>query len=249
MNPVFAKRGCLSRQELLQYLRGDLGNGQRHEIENHLLDCPLCSAAVEGLAQSENMEEVEEELESLQGLPLRRRAPRPRRTAWANRAAAVGLLLLLAYAGYRYWGATASERLFAAYFQPMENRYITLRSAGEPPIEPELQTALDFYTSGDFTASLPHFRNYLATHPGDGQAALLAANACLQSGEAPAAEAYLLPLESKDRQWNGRVKWSLALAYLKQSKTKAARALLEEISGTDYSDYREEAGKLRAQLE
>ena len=249
MNAIFAKRGCLTRQELMQYLRGDLGGQQQHDIENHLLDCPLCSAAVEGMAQSQNMEEVEEELESIHNRAYASRAPRLRKMAWINRAAAVGMLLLLAYAGFRYWATSLPERLFAEYFQPLDNQYITLRSAGEPPVNPELKTALDFYTAADFTASLPHFQNYLSTNPDDGQAALLAANACLHSGAPQQAEAYLLPLESKDRQWNGQVKWYLALAYLKQGQQQSTRQLLQAIRGDEYSEYREAAAALMKQLE
>lgn len=249
MNPIFAKRGCLSERELMQYLRGNISNQQRHDIENHLLDCPLCSAAVEGLAQSRNIEEVEDELEALQGLPLPGRPnPRLRATAWVNRAAAVALLLLLSYAGYRYYAATATERLFAEYFRAMPNQYITLRSPEGLAAEPELETALQFYSSGDFPASLPHFRNYLSSHTNDVQATLLAANACLQSGAARQAKDYLLPLESQAGQWKGQVQWYLALAYLKMGKTQPARQLLKAAAADKASAYSEAAAKLSSEL-
>ena len=48
MSKIFDVRPCLSREEITEYLTGSLTETKRFEIENHLLDCPLCSDAVDG---------------------------------------------------------------------------------------------------------------------------------------------------------------------------------------------------------
>ena len=42
-------RDCLSANELQAYLANTLAAAARHSVESHLLDCPLCSDAVDGL--------------------------------------------------------------------------------------------------------------------------------------------------------------------------------------------------------
>ncbi len=44
-----AKGDCLSEEQLLDYVQGNLSNKEKHEVEKHLLSCELCDEAVEGL--------------------------------------------------------------------------------------------------------------------------------------------------------------------------------------------------------
>lgn len=250
MKSIFATRPCLSLPEVEAYLNGQCSGQQLHEVENHLLSCPLCSAAVEGLAQAETLDELPQVLAALKPpLPKTSHRAKQQRMAWINRAAAVALLLIIAYAGYRYWGAISQERLFAQYFYPIESPYPLLRS-GEPDIadKPELQMALSFYLEGDFAASLPHFENYLADHSPDPQASLLAANACLQTGRAQQALQLLLHLQKDDPQLQGFAKWYLALAYLKLDQTEPARQLLHSIAQDEYSLFQARAAVLSEKL-
>jgi hypothetical protein len=250
MKSIFATRPCLSLPEVETYLNNQCSGQQLQEVENHLLDCPLCSAAVEGLAQEERLDELPQVLAALKPpLPKSSHRVKPQRMAWINRAAAVALLLIIAYAGYHYWGAISQERLFAQNFHPMENPYPVLRS-GDPKIadNPELQMALGFYLKGDFAASLPHLENYLADHSPDSQASLLAANVYLQTGRAQQAVQLLLQLQKEDPQLQGFAKWYLALAYLKLGQTESARQLLYSITLDEYSPFQARAAVLSEKL-
>lgn len=40
---------CLTREEMVHYLNGDLSDSEQHRIENHLLECELCDDAMTGL--------------------------------------------------------------------------------------------------------------------------------------------------------------------------------------------------------
>lgn len=251
LKAIFARRPCLSLPEIEAYLRGECSSEQRYALENHLLDCPLCSAAVEGLAEAGHPANLTSAVAGLQA-PLPPRSGRVislSARAWINRAAAVALLTLMAYAGYRYWGATANDRLFAQHFQLAENPYPLLRS-GEPALadQPELQAAMTDYLAGEFDRSLPHFNNFLAQHGPDPQASLLAANACLEAGRGAQARDYLLPLLADDAQLHGQPKWYLALAYLKLGQLDATRQVLLAILDDEYSPFRQEAAALLEKL-
>ena len=57
---VFQPMKCLSQDEIRLYLIGELDESSRYRVENHLLDCPLCSDAVEGFAENYNFDKDEQ---------------------------------------------------------------------------------------------------------------------------------------------------------------------------------------------
>ncbi len=252
MKSIFKQRRCLTQREVWQYLNGELDDEQRYEVENHLLDCELCSAAIESYAQSRDAVFFEEDIQSIRSeVRASARSPSPRRLLWLNRAAAVALILLTVYAAIRYWGESQPERAFTAYFEPAPNTYITYRSADTeaPAVSEELEQALEFYDAEDFDLSLPHFQNYLEGNPDDPQALMLAANAHLQSGQATRAEQYLLRLEAEGEAFRRQASWYLALAYLRQGKKGPAREKLEQIAADSTSPFREKAEEVLKVME
>lgn len=52
INKIFNKRACLSAAELEGYVRNTLKPRERNQVERHLLDCELCSEALEGFMDS-----------------------------------------------------------------------------------------------------------------------------------------------------------------------------------------------------
>ncbi len=46
---IFDHRNCLSKEELISYANGSLTEREKHFVEKHLLDCELCSDALEGV--------------------------------------------------------------------------------------------------------------------------------------------------------------------------------------------------------
>ncbi|GEM_PF-3060646 len=51
---IFETRNCLSRDELVNYASGKYGGKQKNIIERHLLDCELCTDALDGMDQMED---------------------------------------------------------------------------------------------------------------------------------------------------------------------------------------------------
>ncbi|MGI8893592.1 MAG: tetratricopeptide repeat protein [Bacteroidia bacterium] len=48
-NKIFAPSSCLTQQLLIGYLKGTLTEHETHKAEEHLIDCELCSEALDGL--------------------------------------------------------------------------------------------------------------------------------------------------------------------------------------------------------
>jgi TolA-binding protein len=46
---IFTESGCISREKILLYKEGLLRRSDMHAVERHLVDCQLCSEALEGL--------------------------------------------------------------------------------------------------------------------------------------------------------------------------------------------------------
>lgn len=70
-NKVFAETTCLSLDQLKLYHEDKLTPKQKHEVENHLLDCELCSAALAGFGivaiTAADMADVNKRIDSLSG--------------------------------------------------------------------------------------------------------------------------------------------------------------------------------------
>lgn len=52
INKIFKERACLTAAELEGYVRNTLKPRERNQVERHLLDCELCSEALEGFIES-----------------------------------------------------------------------------------------------------------------------------------------------------------------------------------------------------
>lgn len=56
LNNIYHPSACLSQQQLFDYIDNKLDKHQRLVFEHHLLDCELCSDAMEGLSMLKNRE-------------------------------------------------------------------------------------------------------------------------------------------------------------------------------------------------
>lgn len=49
LNNIFSQTDCLSEEVIIKYLQGKLSSSEKHLVERHLIDCEMCSDAMEGL--------------------------------------------------------------------------------------------------------------------------------------------------------------------------------------------------------
>lgn len=250
MNILFEQRPCLSQREMQQYIGQELSHAQQHELEAHLIDCPLCATAVEGQERLGNAPQAATELANIKQQLKPPQSPKlEARRLWLNRAAAAVLLLVGLFALLQYYSAKEPQRLFAQHFEAATPDYINMRGAAfTNPLADnlELQQALKFYQAADFEASIPHFDNYLQEQPEDERAQFLLANALLGTWQPQRAKALLLQLEGAEAP-RPEIYWYLVLAHVQLNELEASATLLRQLDMP--APYRAKAEELLRAME
>jgi len=254
MKELFTSTPCLSRQQVKDYIENRLDKASRFEVENHLLDCELCAAAVEGFSESYDFK-VDQELEQLENLfdPAQKAKEaqiKPLRSNYSflNRIAAAAAIILLPLAAFFYWNAQSNDRLFSQYFESYQSDYLAIRSADETA-NPLLTKAMEVYREKEFLSSIPLFESYLEKVPENTIAAFHTGLACLEAGQSSKAIQYLEIVRLNDEEYYEDASWYLALAYLQLERKEEALAVLNDLTKISDSYYQEEVRQLIQQLQ
>lgn len=246
MDKIFNNRACLQPQEITAYLEQSLTAEQRFAIENHLLDCPLCDAAVEGYAQAnpdlaqQHLQQIQAALPSLKQpqtiVPASetklRRLPR-----WRNWAAAAAAVALLITAGmiYSNQGPASAADLFAQAYAPYESPFAGTRSGGDEG--KPFADGMSAYQDGNYELALQHFNTVLAASPTASIAHLHAGMSNLQLEKTSAAIKHLSTVRLNAPVLYGSASWYLALAYLKAGEVNDCKEILHQILPAEKEQY------------
>ena len=52
---IFRKSDCVDKETLIEYKRVKLSGDHKHNVEQHLVDCELCSDALDGYMNANNI--------------------------------------------------------------------------------------------------------------------------------------------------------------------------------------------------
>ena len=256
MDALFKQRACLSYDELLQYKRGTIDDGQKNVIENHLLDCPLCADAVEGMFEMESMESIEPMLDEVKKELLKKhfhsKQSKDSRIykLWINRAVALILIGVLAFALHYYLGAIQIEKLADEYYIAPISDYLGLRSVDERTVvhTPIIIKAIEYYGKEEYKLCIPYLEEHIALKPTDDQARLLLVSALLKEHEPQKAESVLNNIESTTLVVSNYQDWYYILVYLQQKEVEKAIPLLNKLKNTA-PGFRHSAIELLEQLQ
>lgn len=130
---LFTETPCRSLDELLRYRDGTLTMEERHRVEEHLLDCPLCSDALEGLQRVQSTVTIDEiraainQPEQIKGLP-----PFGKYIAIA---ASLSAIALLSWFAYHQFNSVGTERL-AVHSEGDKSAETTIAPSTEVPPVP-----------------------------------------------------------------------------------------------------------------
>jgi Flp pilus assembly protein TadD len=240
MEESFKPRSCLSLIELEHYVRGTISDDQILDIENHLLDCPLCSDAIEGLEPdiaarkdiSDSLAGLVQQMEQNKHSHNKTASAIPLQWTWLNRAAAILVLGAIGYAIWGYYNQSLPERLADQYFILPPNKYAAMRSAPPEPqtLDTGLATAIAHYHAGQHQKSLPYFAGYLAQTPDDHDARMMYTIALFETDRLNQAEKQLRYVQQSSEGNTEIVQWYLALIYLAQYEQEKAMPLLKTLS-------------------
>ncbi len=253
MKDLFTASPHLSPEKIRDYLAAQLDDQERFEVENHLLDCELCNAAVEGFS------EFPAELEAPKIEALAKRfppqemakeaqlSPLRRSYTWRNRLAIAAAVLLLPLAAWWYWQAQNSDPFFSQFYQSYQSDFLAVRSP-ENPADPLLKEGILQYQNQNYSASLPLLESYLEEEPEQSVAAFHAGMASIELGETRQAIAYLERVRLNDPQYYEDATWYLILAHLKLQEKEEAQALLDDLLKIDQGFYEAKAQQIKTTL-
>lgn len=237
MNNLFEERPCLSQTEIKQYIQGQLTQEEVHKIEQHLIDCPFCSDAIEGFGKLQDFSEAESLLAEMDAefaqkiTPISKapqKAPYSLRLVFLRAAAAI-LLLGIPIGALLYWQESKDQRLYAAYFETDQSGFDYSARTSDSALmrkEPFFQ-ALQHYDREDFDESLVFLREHLRDSTTDYRAHFYAGVSYLRTGKTEKASQHLETiLTSNPATPKADVLWYLALAKLKQGDQERAKSLL-----------------------
>ena len=235
LQKIYQPSPCLSDQEVRDYLAGKSSGAGLQRVENHLLDCPLCSDAVDGAEMAglsalpvlEDFSSFKKKLPELQEAKIRRLTP----GKLLARAAAIAAVVVVGAVAYLNLAqAPSGEKLYAQYYSFYENDIPLTRSSDTAALNPAFASALNDYSSRRFSKSIANFEKAIEEEPGNDAALFFAGMACLEAQEMEKACQHLDNARKGGGTYASKAAWYLSLAYLKSGKQEAAKQLLEEFA-------------------
>lgn len=244
LNNLLDAKSCLREAELEGYVKGELSGEERFRVENHLLDCPLCSDAVEGyqLAQTKVSLPELSELQKKWAGSGKSQDSRPRVIRMVlMRAAAIAVIVLAAYWGF--FRQQSSGQLFDQYYStyqldiPINMRSVDNASA----MLPTLVEALQEYDSGYYESSLQASQKALSEDPDNEIALYYQSLAQLELGDVASSVEGLKKVAEGNGIYKDKASWYLGLTYLKLGETEKSKQLLSAIAAGN--GFKKEAAK------
>ncbi len=234
---IFKPTACLSHEELRQYLSGHMSREGQKRVENHLLDCPLCSDAVEGCEESGN--HLTDDLEDFEAFS--KKLSMPSHTAkvrqlqpggYLRQAIAVAAMLVVgAVAYFSFFNKSLDgPALYAKHYVPYQNDVpLAMRNDTAPSVNPNFAQAITAYSEGDFTQASSIFEQALQQQPSHEATLFYAGLSNLEKNDLVKAESYLGQVANGRGIYAKKASWYLVMCDLKAGKKEAAAAKLDKI--------------------
>ena len=254
MEEIFTASKCLGHDEVQKYLQAQLNEQERFKVENHLLDCSLCSDAVEGFANHHNVEsdlkEIKTSIQERITAPTAKVRPLSASRFSFNNLAAAILMLLIPIAGYLYWQGEGAQQVAQAFDPINENKLLAeLRSGdGSDFQNAELKKGMGYYDLKEYQKSLTHYQLALQQEPENTVASFFAGIVSLELGNAKEAIPYLIASRINDERFYDQSTWYLLMAHLKLNDKLEAKRLLEDLLKNKEGTYYQRALDLKATL-
>jgi tetratricopeptide (TPR) repeat protein len=236
---IFAPTTCVSHEELRQYLGGRMTKEGQRRVENHLLDCPLCSDAVEGCEEagnhlSDDLEDFESFSKKLTGQPhtakLRQLQPA---SSYLRRAIAVAAVLVVgavAYFSFNTGGTPNGPALYGRYYTAYESDVpFAMRSIETPNVDPNFVQGIRAYSEGKFKHASMMLDRALLQQPNHEASLFFGGMARLELGQPDMAYERLKQVANGKGVYSRKANWYLVLCDLKMGKLDAAKTRLDGI--------------------
>lgn len=254
-----------SEENIKGYLRGELNEEDRFNMENQMLDDPFLNDVIEGYSESNVDFSATGNVESFDDFFKRMdvseeaivRNIRPRGARIYRLAVAASVALLVAFGAFFLLNNNASlsnEQLFAQNFEIANMDVPQLRGdssiENSTEINPLLQSAIDLYQKENYQTSLKAFNDYLINVNPDNNFALYHGGICaLKMNQTDIAFQNFMKLYVHKGEFYEEANWYLALTQIQKNDRNGAKELLNTlINETTNSNLKDKAAQLMDSL-
>lgn len=237
---TFSPTACVSQEELRQYLAGSMDRAGTRRVEDHLLDCPLCSDAVDGFEASGELQ-LADDLEDFDSfrkkLPVagtaKLRRLNPARAFWMRAAAVAAILVAGVFAYSSFFANTASTasgpQLYAQFYTYYKNDIpMNLRRPGVSDVDPNFAQAIVAYNDHNFNSANMLFERALHNQPDNEAAKFFGGLTKLETNDPAKASELLVAVANGGGAYAKKASWYLILCDLKAGKVDEARTKLDK---------------------
>lgn len=249
MENIFQPTQCLSREELEHYAKGDISKELRYTIENHLVDCPLCSEAMEGYQAMEENTDVafDEMFQKIDAKVSTKKVGRSTTTIPWNQIAAGLLFLFTVGSAYWYYQDTNATNKYMAYFENQDSG-LTTRGINEDAFSADLKAGVNLFANENYQGSLSFFEDYLESNPESAIASYYAGLSSSKIGETEMAIEYLTTVRLNDDSLYEEATWRLVEIHLAREEKAEAKQLLKDLLKVENGFFEDQAKKLFEEL-
>ena len=230
---MFELTACLNHQKLLAYAENTLPSSEKHDAEKHLIDCPFCAEAFEGLMNRDNKNDTTEIIENLNTNVRKKLELKSTYSTWKRYAYSVAAVLIIC-AGYIHFNQlnqSESDVIFNTYFEAYPNTIPILRGDANSG---DLQNAMIEYEKKNYSSALFFLQKILREYPDHPQANFYTGISYLCIENPTKAILLLERLQKLDtNMFVPATYWYLGLAYIKNENFKQAEIQFNLLIQTD----------------
>ena len=241
MENLFESSKCLTTTQMKKYLQKQMKKENQLVVERHLVDCPLCSDAIDGYTNHYNFESdtTFENLDSFlkekeQKMMSKTVDLQPKRSIRFNRMAAAILMFLIPVSGFFYWSSQSTDRIFNDHFEPISNMNTIVRGELNDAQVATLTAAQKFYNENDFESSARLYESFLVDYPENSRATFFAGVSNLEIGNTERAIDLLTTARMNSTAHYDDATWYLVLANLKIDNFEEAKILSTEVKSSRF---------------
>lgn len=223
---IFEETPCLTAEQLLGYAAGTLTADDLHRVEKHLVDCEICSDALEGVLEADierfraGLADINREIRRDTGLEKDG-------AGWKTYFSIAAVFVAALVTTFFFLREEPNEALFTQYYEPYPSTVPIVREESD---KTPLELAMAQYELGQYDEARRALKNIVATDPGNQTAVFFTGSSELAVGQPEAAIVYFEKiLEAPDSLLKNPAEWYLALAYIRLNRLERAAVVLERI--------------------
>jgi len=239
---MFTYSNCLSEERIIKYKSGVLSGEELREVEKHLVDCPLCSDAVEG-AEMVAAEAMEEDFSYLKNEIKINSSVKRKNIIIYSAVAALLIIAGAALLNITQFAGPGNKNIFNQYFEVYPDVTFHKRS-GES--KNDLSDAMNYYNQEKYEEASAAFNKIIQTAEDETAVFYEGVSLSALGKTKDALKFFNMISGNRDGKFYEEANWYAALCLIDLGKTEEAKILLRKIS--ESVDYGKKVNKILERL-